>query len=80
MELLTTNIRGRHVAPEGRFVSRINPENTKMFLFAVNENSICLRIDDEKNLDFWIEFDLNITTLETLLQKAKHANHNNINQ
>lgn len=35
------------------------------------EGSVCLRVEDNKHSDFWMEFNLDIATLERLLARAK---------
>jgi len=51
--------------------TRIEPTTTEISLVSACEGTVCLRVDDNARSDFWMEFNLDVATLEMLLAKAK---------
>lgn len=86
-EVLTTHIRGRHASSESLTIvqsegkveairnldTRITPETTEVKLASAYEGTVCLRVDDKKRHDFWIELNLDAATLERLLTLARES-------
>lgn len=88
-EPLVTNIRGRHAAPDNQIIvrneagkitgamnnlkTRIDPTTTEVAFSSASGGTVCLRLDDNEHSDFWIEFNLDIPTLQMLLAKAKET-------
>ncbi len=88
-EPLVTRIRGRHAASDNMIIvqdeatnkksvipnlyTKIDPTTTEVTHSSTCGGTVCLRIDDNKHSDFWIEFNLDILTLERLLAAAKDS-------
>ncbi len=88
MAPLTTHIRGRHAAPDNLILvtdengkrsaienrdTRIHPDATVVHFASACEGTVCLRVEDTKHSDFWIEFNLDIATLKQLLAEAERT-------
>jgi hypothetical protein len=80
------DVRGRHASQEtlrmvtdetgvSSFVrnhsTRIDSKTTTVSFMSSCAGTVCLRVDDIDRLDFWLEFNLDIPTLERLLAEAK---------
>lgn len=88
-EPLVTNIRGRHAASDNQIIvrdgdgkitgaiknhsTRIDSTTTEVIFSSACGGTVCLRIDDNKHSDFWMELNLDIPTLERLLAEAKES-------
>jgi len=87
-ETLATQVRGRHAASDNMIIvkdengkqacirnlsTRISPDTTEVQFSSACEGTVCLRVDDKHRSDFWMEFNLDIPTLERLLSKAKQS-------
>jgi hypothetical protein len=80
MTPLITQIRGRHAASDNMIIvggqviknlsTRVSPDSTQVFLSSACEGTVCLRVEDETHSDFWLEFNLDVPTLERLLRVA----------
>ena len=80
------HVRGKHAAHDNvipvkddsgktRYVNnlstRITPDATEVTFMSACEGTVCLRVDDKTHSDFWLEFNLDIETLERLLSEAR---------
>lgn len=88
-DIISINIRGRHAAPDNQIIvrddagkirgainnlkTRIDPSTTEVTFSSASGGTVCLRIDDNEHSDFWMEFNLDIPTLEELLKAAKES-------
>ena len=85
-EQVGLHVRGKHAAHDNvipvkdesgktRYVNnlstRIDPTTTSVVFMSAHDGTVCLRLDDNKHSDFWIEFNLDVPTLERLLSEAK---------
>lgn len=59
------------VLTSGTFRQGIDTTTTEIQCMSACEGSVCLRVEDNKHSDFWMEFNLDIATLERLLARAK---------
>lgn len=82
-EIVPSDVRGRHASADSMVFdgtslirnldTRVTPETTELKLMSVHEGVVCLRFDDKKRHDFWLEFNLDRQTLEKLLAMAKES-------
>ncbi len=85
-EVLESYVRGRHASNENMILvkdengdqiairnlnTRIDSTTTELKFMSVCEGTACLRFEDKKRSDFWIEFNLDVPILERLLSLAK---------
>jgi hypothetical protein len=81
-------VRGKHAAHDNvipvkdeagktRYVNnlstRIDSSTTSVVFMSTCEGTVCLRADDNKHSDFWMEFNLDVPMLERLLSEAKRS-------
>lgn len=86
-EIKTVMLKGRHAAPDNMIIrnmpdgtravmenrnTRMDPERVHVS-YSAHEGGVVLRLDDDDHSDFWLEFALDIPTLEMLLAKSKGA-------
>jgi hypothetical protein len=82
------HVRGKHAAHDNvipvkddsgktRYVNnlstRIDNSTTSVVFMSACEGTVCLRVDDNKHSDFWLEFNMDVSTLERLLSEAKRS-------